>query len=160
MSGKQIIVEGVSCLGRCDRAPAMVVTRHGDKPIHENVYVGFNKADPARYRVDRQQDRRRLESVHADHDAEYAVDAAPGWQSWKINVYGRKPELEPYAAVKKFVAECGAEAPPPPRSPDTNSTEQAVAKRGVPRADGHVADQLARGSQERALPSPLAWLLA
>ena len=36
---------------------------------------------------------------------------------------------EPAAAVKKFVAECEAEAPPPPRSPDTNSTEQAVAKR-------------------------------
>ena len=26
-SGKQILVEGVSCLGRCDQAPAMVVTR-------------------------------------------------------------------------------------------------------------------------------------
>src|SRR3954447_6392254 len=42
-SGKRIIVEGVSCLGRCDRAPAMVASRHEGTPIHEHVYVGGNQ---------------------------------------------------------------------------------------------------------------------
>jgi formate dehydrogenase beta subunit len=126
-SGQEIIVEGVSCLGRCDRAPAMFVTRYGDKPTGEQLYCGFNKSDPVRL-ASVVSKLIAGENVHPDHDAEY-LDAAPGWKQWKINVYGRKPELEPYAAVKKFVAECAAAAPSPPRSPDPKTGEQAVVKR-------------------------------
>jgi NADH:ubiquinone oxidoreductase subunit F (NADH-binding)/NADH:ubiquinone oxidoreductase subunit E len=137
-SGKQIIVEGVSCLGRCDRAPALVVSRHGDAPTGENVYVGFNKQDPARL-ASIVQKLIAGENPHPDHDMEY-IDAAPGWQSWKINVYGRRPELEPYAAIRKFVAECEVEAPPPLRSPDPMATEQAATKREF-RVPSVVADR-------------------
>src|SRR5262249_18350932 len=54
--------------------------------------------------------------------------AATGFAAWKMNVYGRRPELGPYGAVKKFVAECEKEAPPP-RAPEGKSAEQAATKR-------------------------------
>jgi NADH:ubiquinone oxidoreductase subunit F (NADH-binding)/NADH:ubiquinone oxidoreductase subunit E len=34
-----IEVHGTSCLGRCDRPVACVVSRHGDEPIHEALYL-------------------------------------------------------------------------------------------------------------------------
>ena len=110
VSGKEIVVEGVSCLGRCDRAPALCASRHGDKPIHEHVYVGGNQVSDRLASI-----VQRLiagEDVPADHDADY-TGATTGFAAWKLNVYGRRPELGPYGAVRKFVAECEAEAPPP-----------------------------------------------
>ena len=40
-----VVVEGTSCLGRCDRAPACSISRHDDdRPFHDHVYAG-RKAD-------------------------------------------------------------------------------------------------------------------
>jgi NADH:ubiquinone oxidoreductase subunit F (NADH-binding) len=116
----------------------MCVSRHGDKPTGENVYVGSNKADPARL-TSVVQKLIAGEDVHPDHDMEYA-GAAPGCSSWKINVYGRRPTLGPYGAVKKFMADCEADAPPPPRTLDPNSTEQAPTRREF-RAPASVTDR-------------------
>jgi hypothetical protein len=36
----EVEVEGVSCLGRCDRAPACSISRHGKGHFHDHVYAG------------------------------------------------------------------------------------------------------------------------
>ena len=36
----EVEVEGVSCLGRCDRAPACSISRHGQGHFHDFVYAG------------------------------------------------------------------------------------------------------------------------
>ena len=100
-------VEGVSCLGRCDRAPVICVSRHGDAPIHEDMYA----CDHA---LDRGEAVTRLIGVvrtvaaggHPPPDTDDAYDARRGKLPWSIDYYGRHPEAEPYAGVKKFIAEC------------------------------------------------------
>src|SRR4029077_11681355 len=38
LTSEQVAVEGASCLGRCDRAPAACVSLHGSE--HEHYYLG------------------------------------------------------------------------------------------------------------------------
>src|SRR4051812_30541926 len=45
--GGPVRVEGVSCLGRCDRAPAVWVERHPPAGEHARVYAGRTPADLA-----------------------------------------------------------------------------------------------------------------
>jgi len=40
LAGPDVGVQGVSCLGRCDRAPVCVVHRHGEGAFHDHVYAG------------------------------------------------------------------------------------------------------------------------
>ena len=49
----RVVVEGTSCLGRCDRAPAVCISRHvhtkdgvdHEKSFHDRVYAGMSEKD-------------------------------------------------------------------------------------------------------------------
>lgn len=93
-----VAVEGTSCLGRCDRAPVICVSRHGLQPIHEHIHAGRSHADL----VSIVQAVTRGETPKADTDKDYPISR----KGWYIDIYARRKELPPYAAVKKLFAEC------------------------------------------------------
>ncbi len=78
-------VEGVSCLGRCDRAPAVM--------INEQLYV--QRPDDQLLEIVRQ----TVAGQHPppDHDAAQPRQSRPPWQ---IDVYQGEPR---YEAIKKYV---------------------------------------------------------
>jgi NADH:ubiquinone oxidoreductase subunit F (NADH-binding)/NADH:ubiquinone oxidoreductase subunit E len=95
-------VEGASCLGRCDRAPVLCVSRHRGEPVHERVYAG---RAPEELRdvvlaVARGADPKGP-AIAADADEGLARPA--DLKSWQINYYGRRSEKVPYEAVKKLI---------------------------------------------------------
>ena len=79
---KQVLVEGVSCLGRCDFAPSAV-------SINDNVYWGLPEEE-IRKNVRLAAAREHLPHQHGDR-------SPPGW---KIDVYEGKPR---YDAVRRFI---------------------------------------------------------
>ncbi len=123
---KSVVVEGVSCLGRCDRAPAMCITRHDTEQHHHELTVA---------------DQKELEELHKNpyahgdrdgtfHEWVYAGRSTqdfatilatiasggtapiPDWDytyklncnEWLIDVYkNAEPPLKPYEAVRRFV---------------------------------------------------------
>jgi NADH:ubiquinone oxidoreductase subunit F (NADH-binding)/NADH:ubiquinone oxidoreductase subunit E len=124
-----VVVEGVSCLGRCDRAPALCVTRldhrspgavigdavHSDAN-HERVYAGRSHDDL----------KRVVEAVIAgesprgDSDAAYAVNSNPlrdparPNSRWLIDPYAQNPAHKPFQASLNFLTL----HPTPVRFPD------------------------------------------
>jgi NADH:ubiquinone oxidoreductase subunit F (NADH-binding)/NADH:ubiquinone oxidoreductase subunit E len=78
----RIVVDGVSCLGRCDAAPDVV-------SVNGHVYWNFSGAD-LRERLRAAADREPLPSQHADH-------SSPGW---RIDPYQGQPR---YDAIRRFV---------------------------------------------------------
>ncbi len=88
----QISVEGVSCLGRCDRAPAACVEIRGAE--HETYFLGRSAAEMKTIL-----DACRDDSPPAcDHDADQKFPS----HEWAIDPYrGAPPE---YLAVKKVIA--------------------------------------------------------
>ena len=97
-----VVVEGVSCLGRCDRAPACSVSRHGSGDFHDYVYAG-RSAD----------DLRRIalgiidggEAERPDTDARYQPFGNQA--DWQIDVYRTRPEFgdRTYRAVRDYLQE-------------------------------------------------------
>jgi NADH:ubiquinone oxidoreductase subunit F (NADH-binding)/NADH:ubiquinone oxidoreductase subunit E len=117
-TGKSVCVEGVSCLGRCDRAPVVWVEKL-NMPEGEHAWVYANRT------------RKELEGVlralardesppHSDTDEEYAPHtnenraysvpvqgpkdehpplAAAGWS---LDIYGRNRWPRDYRAIKRF----------------------------------------------------------
>ncbi|HEY2410952.1 MAG TPA: NAD(P)H-dependent oxidoreductase subunit E, partial [Pirellulaceae bacterium] len=92
---------GVSCLGRCDRAPAIRIDHHmhGHNGDHQPLcYFGRPAGDVIA----------AARSIAAggnpvpppDHDANLADASA----SWKINVYANKSREERYQALKQTIA--------------------------------------------------------
>jgi NADH:ubiquinone oxidoreductase subunit F (NADH-binding)/NADH:ubiquinone oxidoreductase subunit E len=79
---KQVVVEGVSCLGRCDFAPSAV-------SINEHVYWGLPEEEIHKH-VRRAAAREHLPHQHGDR-------TPPGW---KIDVYEGNPR---YDAVRRFI---------------------------------------------------------
>jgi NADH:ubiquinone oxidoreductase subunit F (NADH-binding) len=87
-------VEGVSCLGRCDRAPV----------------VRVNRGPEVRNYVQRKPDeicdivRRTLDGGPPPHDSDAALPLQ-AWEPWKIDVYAGpgSSELKPYSAIRRFV---------------------------------------------------------
>jgi hypothetical protein len=116
-TGKKVCVEGVSCLGRCDRAPVAWAERW---PVpaggHARVYAG-------RTRAQLEEVLRRLATgdppPKPDSDADYAPNTNPGWA---IDVYAREGWPRDYRAVRKFVERLTAArrraVPRPPRGAD------------------------------------------
>ncbi|HEY2785349.1 MAG TPA: NADH-ubiquinone oxidoreductase-F iron-sulfur binding region domain-containing protein [Fimbriiglobus sp.] len=118
-----VVVDGVSCLGRCDRAPVICVTRldhrapgakpdsypgHGEhqNQVHERIYAGRSPAEYGRI-------VRAViagESPAADTDAAHAVHSNPvrvaGSENsrWLIDPYAQNPEFKPYQAALNFLA--------------------------------------------------------
>ncbi len=92
LAGEQVAVEGVSCLGRCDRAPAACVSMQGSE--HEHHYLG-RTSDEFRKIVSSCL-RGAPPSPDRDADQEYAA------KDWVIDPYrGNAPE---YLAVRKAIA--------------------------------------------------------
>jgi NADH:ubiquinone oxidoreductase subunit F (NADH-binding) len=92
---------GVSCLGRCDRPVAALLSRHdaltNGHGGHEHLFTELGTRVPLAGLVDRAMTGQPL---HGDHDKR--TDERPNWQ---IDVYypGHGGNLEPYAAVKRFL---------------------------------------------------------
>jgi NADH:ubiquinone oxidoreductase subunit F (NADH-binding)/NADH:ubiquinone oxidoreductase subunit E len=94
MEGKEVRVEGVSCLGRCDRAPAVCITAGH---AHESYYLGRNAGELqgiVRDCVDGK-------ALPADADHDSGRLAYPS-TCWMIDPYAERSRE--YAAVKKFAA--------------------------------------------------------
>ena len=130
-------VEGVSCLGRCDRAPACSVSRHGpDGSFHDHVYAGRTPDEL----------RRIVQGViagddpaPADTDCGYTPHGDP--DTWQIDVYRHLPGLgdRTYAAVRGYLQEFRAPVLPPARRPPLPNGATAEEARA---AEAAAADDL------------------
>ena len=90
--GEHIAVRGVSCLGRCDRAPAACVSVTGAE--HEYYYLARSAVDLKRIA----ENWLRGEPAPADHDADQPFSPVVA----TIDPYSE--EVSPYAAVRKALA--------------------------------------------------------
>jgi hypothetical protein len=116
-SGVTCTFEGVSCLGRCDRAPAMLVSRHDPKnekqSFHEAVF-GIRTQSPELAWKHLRESLAKIcagaplslckrtteaEPFVADADADYQVVRNADWH---IDLYERS-ELQPYAVVRNYL---------------------------------------------------------
>jgi len=96
-----VALEGTSCLGRCDRAPAFCVSRHDHhnhkKSFHERVYAGMDGKDIVKF----------LESVINGDDVPdtSSIPRIVDTGEWEIDVYARDPALfeKPYTITKQFL---------------------------------------------------------
>ncbi|QJW93043.1 NAD(P)H-dependent oxidoreductase subunit E [Frigoriglobus tundricola] len=116
-TGEAVCVEGVSCLGRCDRAPAVWVEKR-PMPEGEHAWVYANRS-----REELEDVLRKLAAGEdpppADPDAEYTphTNANRTYSSppvkdsdhpalpaagWSLDVYGRQRWPRDYRAVKRF----------------------------------------------------------
>jgi NADH:ubiquinone oxidoreductase subunit F (NADH-binding)/NADH:ubiquinone oxidoreductase subunit E len=87
----KVHIEGVSCLGQCDAAPAVAIGEHV-----------FRGATAARCGVLIQEALAAPESFHAPHRTDGGIPTG-----WRIDPYHGR---EDYGAVRKFVAEGNADA--------------------------------------------------
>lgn len=94
-------ITGTSCLGRCDRAPAICVNRsagrgeHG-QAVHDVIYAGKT---PAELELIVKKLIQGDAIPAPDTDASYAVHR----NDWLIDVYRTNSTLEAYAAVEKLL---------------------------------------------------------
>jgi NADH:ubiquinone oxidoreductase subunit F (NADH-binding)/NADH:ubiquinone oxidoreductase subunit E len=112
----ELAIEGVSCLGRCDRAPACLISRYQRKPgpagadlpldektsFHDRLYVNLTRDGLAEL----------IRKVAAGGDAPAASDAGysagSAHEAWHIDVYrqrdaGGKPRWRRYEATRQFL---------------------------------------------------------
>lgn len=93
--GKNVTVEGVSCLGRCDRAPAVAISVQGHP--HDHLLLG-RSTEQVREAV---QGFLSGATPHADHDADLPDPLAGAL----VNPYSSPDHsAEPYGAVLKVLA--------------------------------------------------------
>ena len=92
----------VSCLGRCDRAPVALVSRHShtSPSFHDYMYTGLTQTLKLQQLLESAISGHQLPAP--DHD-KHEKSAPP---AWRIDLYdarhGTAPE--PYTAVKRFLA--------------------------------------------------------
>jgi formate dehydrogenase beta subunit len=117
-TGESVCVEGVSCLGRCDRAPAVWVEKL-NMPEGEHAWVYANRsrkelegvlralaagkeppaADPdVKYAPHTNENRGYSVPVSGSRDEHPALAAA----GWSLDIYGRQRWPRDYRAVKRF----------------------------------------------------------
>jgi NADH:ubiquinone oxidoreductase subunit F (NADH-binding)/NADH:ubiquinone oxidoreductase subunit E len=133
-TGRSVCVEGVSCLGRCDRAPAVwVEKRPMPEDVHAWVYAG--RSGPELEEVlralaeDRDPPKPDTDADYAPHTNSNRPHAAPPpvpkakhpplpAAGWSLDVYGRQRWPRDYRAVKRFtdyLARLIRPLVPPPR---------------------------------------------
>jgi NADH:ubiquinone oxidoreductase subunit F (NADH-binding)/NADH:ubiquinone oxidoreductase subunit E len=97
----QVEVKGVSCLGRCDRAPAACVAlgKHGDAAGETELYYHGRTTAELREIVETFLSDEAIEFPPPDRDAEQPFHRG----TWKIDPYRGQPS--DYRGVKKFAAE-------------------------------------------------------
>lgn len=93
------VIEGVSCLGRCDRAPACSISRHGHdanvKHFHDRVYAGLFPNEL----------RGVIEAIVAGEMPQPTPDVAHRASdptNWLIDVY-RQRSMAKYEATRRFL---------------------------------------------------------
>jgi formate dehydrogenase beta subunit len=94
-------VAGVSCLGRCDRAPVCRITRtDGERSFHDHIYAG-RSADDLRTIAAGIIDG----GEPAPPDTDEAYSPHGNQADWQIDVYRNRPELgdRTYRAVKDYL---------------------------------------------------------
>jgi formate dehydrogenase beta subunit len=159
-----VTVHGVSCLGRCDRAPAICVSRHAptrdgedaehhephdhhpgevaeDGSFHEFVYAGRS---PAEYRKIAAQIVQGNPPPVPDLDADYT----PHWNrgEWLIDPYAKNPQKlgdRTYAAVRGFLKAFPKPIVPTPK-PDVAGLPDDVKKKLLEEHAKATADDLKR----------------
>ncbi|WP_020474402.1 NAD(P)H-dependent oxidoreductase subunit E [Zavarzinella formosa] len=148
MTSTTVTVDGVSCLGRCDRAPACIVSKHDPKHAHkeeehhERVYAGLplktlvSELSQILAGLPTVTPDETLSRVYGDDyslpdltpDVSYHPcdpnKASP--KDWLIDVYGRNPELLRYAATRKFLDKHPL---PVPRPTVEGTSEKAIQER-------------------------------
>ncbi len=106
-SKDQLEVNGVSCLGRCDRAPILRIRcKTGPEGYHEFNFTG-RTPEQAVEMVRQAVDNFGLPEPDFDENFKQSIE-----RPWKIDIYagpaggvaGAEP-LKPYSAIKKFVRE-------------------------------------------------------
>jgi NADH:ubiquinone oxidoreductase subunit F (NADH-binding)/NADH:ubiquinone oxidoreductase subunit E len=142
----RVCVEGVSCLGRCDRAPAVWVEQHPMPPgVHAWVYAGRSRAeleeivtglvngdtlaasdDDSGYPPHTNSDRGYVKTAAAGYDHDQHGhghgDLAPA--AWDIDVYGQQNWPRDYRAVRAFADQLISERRKSlPRPPAVNGME-------------------------------------
>jgi NADH:ubiquinone oxidoreductase subunit F (NADH-binding)/NADH:ubiquinone oxidoreductase subunit E len=88
----RLSIEGVSCLGRCDRAPVVCIESRAES----RNYVQRTAEELSKI----------VRETIDGHPPQHDRDASFPRQSkdpWKIDVYAIDTSLEPYAAVRRFV---------------------------------------------------------
>jgi NADH:ubiquinone oxidoreductase subunit F (NADH-binding)/NADH:ubiquinone oxidoreductase subunit E len=115
--GEKVCVEGVSCLGRCDRAPAVWVEKR-PMPEGEHAWVYTQKTQKELETVLKKlaageeppaQDTDTAYAPHTNGNRPYSVpatlkDEAPALAcaGWSLDIYGRQRWPRDYRAVKRF----------------------------------------------------------
>jgi NADH:ubiquinone oxidoreductase subunit F (NADH-binding)/NADH:ubiquinone oxidoreductase subunit E len=91
----QIVVEGISCLGQCDGAPAVMIGEH--------VYKGKGTSAEAYGKLinDALAERSAVNGKEGPRHHKHEPPGPPGPTGWKIDPYDG---VEEYGAVRKFVA--------------------------------------------------------
>jgi formate dehydrogenase beta subunit len=90
---------GVSCLGRCDRAPAARIHHHvadGNHDGHHEPYSFFGRTNEEVATAAKILLKGESLTIKADYDRDVPDASA----SWKINIYAGKPREERYQALK------------------------------------------------------------
>lgn len=105
-------IVGTSCLGRCDRAPAVCVSRHDDdhaKAFHDRVYAGLSEKEL----------KITLKAIIRGDNP--PPEDTPDWSrnidrsGWQIDIYAVDPELanKPYDVTKRYLKEFPSVVPIP-----------------------------------------------
>jgi NADH:ubiquinone oxidoreductase subunit F (NADH-binding)/NADH:ubiquinone oxidoreductase subunit E len=101
ISAGRASVCGVSCLGRCDRAPAVRIDHHvhGHSGDHQPLcYFGRPSGNVIAAA------RSLVAGGNPVPSPDYDADLPDASTSWKINAYANKPREERYQALKRTIA--------------------------------------------------------
>jgi NADH:ubiquinone oxidoreductase subunit F (NADH-binding)/NADH:ubiquinone oxidoreductase subunit E len=103
ISAGRASVCGVSCLGRCDRAPAVRVCHNtvgNSHPGGHSVHSYFSRTgDEVCQAAKSLLDGSEQPAAAPDHDADLADASA----TWKINLYAGKPREQRYQALRRVI---------------------------------------------------------
>jgi NADH:ubiquinone oxidoreductase subunit F (NADH-binding)/NADH:ubiquinone oxidoreductase subunit E len=98
----KVKVCGVSCLGRCDRAPAVRVHEVGNDHSHHHVRALLGRSlDEVRSIVQQILSGHAPSNLPDDRDADYLLPQPAS--EWRIDIYRGRPSEERYASIRKYL---------------------------------------------------------
>lgn len=128
-SPEEVRVCSVSCLGRCDRAPAVRALQYGtdgaDAHAHEHKsWMGRIESELVEL-VSTAMAEKTWSQLPDDRDREHAAHTN---RSWRIDIYAEKPADERYESVRRFVASGKTDAE---RDPERDRMIKALEAAGL-----------------------------